>query len=913
MQETHKTAKREYFFEPAFAGTDRCILFSANDGFIAPLAVMIRSIADHMSADRYYDIVIMHRDITDEHQAMVTGMAEGAENLSIRFLDLTEYTAGISFYTANRETLTEETYYRLYAPWVLSKGYRYALYLDADMLVRRDVGDLLYLDIGDSYIAALRDYWGICSVYKPGSDFAEYRRSIGLTDLDNYIIAGTILFNLDKFRELFSLEGILKLATETNWRQHDQDVVNILCAGHIHYIGPEWGMVTDYGDNMYLPDYLRKDIMISPEEVAIVHYAGSRKPWHRMIHPYGVDFWKTAQTTVFFRELLDRILKTDIRVMVARALDPEGISVQEETGENGAVRYQRYWDSFDLRELGQDYCRISNVRLSGGKFCIEGTARYYWTPEGETPDICILAGGRRFELDRTSYDINEEEGDYSYTEIRFRGKFDITDDLTGCKIRLVSIIGDRTIPVRKLTFGRLSGLSRKQRHDYICRGGYALRAFKDHFSIIRCSYVTRWKLELRNIGEIVFSNKPYRLKGILYRLLSLFWKIDPSREIWLVSDRLTSAGDSGEAFYDYLRKEQAAERCFFVIDRNCEDAQRLRQKGFALVQPGSFRHKLLLLRADKVIASQTDMIFRNPWLGNERATEILRSLIFTTGSIYLQSGVLLSDSSKWLSKDEQNIDGFVVSSEMERETLLQKSYGYQDEDILLTGLAKWDGLRDEQEQIISIMPDWRRYLVTGQDPVSGRWDTVDDFALSRYAGFYRNILNNRQLLDEAERLGYRICFRLHPSFREDAVRAFDIPDTIETAGEGEAVCDIIGRSALLVTDYSSVCCEAAYLRRPVIYAQFDREEFFSGKHMVTQGPFDYERDGFGETVYTEEELVSLITGYMRSGCRQKEEYRRRFEDMITYTDHDNCARIYTAIRKRITDGSTTETAAGSQE
>ena len=301
MQETNNTAKREYFFEPAFEGTDRCILFSANDGFIAPLAVMIRSIADHMSADRYYDIVIMHRDITDAHQDMVRGMAEGTENLSIRFLDLTEYTAGISFYTANRETLTEETYYRLYAPWVLSKGYRYALYLDADMLVRRDVGDLLYLDIGDSYIAALRDYWGICSVYKPGSDFAEYRKSIGLTDLDGYIIAGTILFDLDRFRVLFSLEGILRLATETNWRQHDQDVVNILCAGHIHYIGPEWGMVTDYGDNMYLPDYLRRDLMISPDEVAIVHYAGSRKPWHRMIHPYGADFWKTAQTTVFFR------------------------------------------------------------------------------------------------------------------------------------------------------------------------------------------------------------------------------------------------------------------------------------------------------------------------------------------------------------------------------------------------------------------------------------------------------------------------------------------------------------------------------------------------------------------------------------------------------------------------------------
>ncbi len=895
MQETNNTAKREYFFEPAFEGTDRCILFSANDGFIAPLAVMIRSIADHMSADRYYDIVIMHRDITEAHQDMVRGMAEGTDNLSIRFLDLTEYTAGISFYTANRETLTEETYYRLYAPWVLSKGYRYALYLDADMLVRRDVGELLYLDIGDSYIAALRDYWGICSVYKPGSDFAEYRKSIGLTDLDGYIIAGTILFDLDQFRELFSLEGILRLATETNWRQHDQDVVNILCAGHIHYIGPEWGMVTDYGDNMYLPDYLRRDLMISPDEVAIVHYAGSRKPWHRMIHPYGADFWKTAQTTVFFRELLDRIKKTDIRVMVARALDPQGITVQEETDENGQVRYQRSWGDFDLGEMGQDYCRVSDVRLSDGKLRIEGTARYYWTPDGETPDLCLRAGSRSFVLDRTIEEIREEEGDYTYTEIRFRGAFDASDGLTGKKLRLVSTIGSREIPVKKITYGRLSGLNRKQRHDYICRGGYALRVFKDHFSIIRCSHAKRWKLEIRNIGEIVFSKKPYRLKGIMYRLLSLLWQTDPDREIWLVSDRLAQAGDNGEAFYDYLMKENARQKYFFVIDRNCSDAKRLSQKGFRIVQPGSFRHKILLLKARKVIGSQTDIIFRNPWYQDERATEILRSLIFTTDFVFVHSGMLQTDCSKLLSRTEQIISAFAVSTQQEKEELLKASYGYPDEAVIISGQPKWDSLGDSREKIICIMPTWRRYLVTGQDTRDGRWKPVDDFAGSRYAEFYRNIATDSRLAEEAKRLGYRIWLRLHPSFSEEAFEALGLSDTVEIKGRDMTYAEIVSKGALLVTDYSAAACDFALLRKPVIYAQFDREEFFSGKHMVSQGAFDFEKDGFGEIVSTEDDLITRVIEYMQSDCRMKEEYRRRADEMFGDNDRKNSARIYSAI------------------
>ena len=51
----------------------------------------------------------------------------------------------------------------------------------------------------------------------------------------------------------------------------------------------------------------------------------------------------------------------------------------------------------------------------------------------------------------------------------------------------------------------------------------------------------------------------------------------------------------------------------------------------------------------------------------------------------------------------------------------------------------------------------------------------------------------------------------------------------------------------MLTDYSSVAFDFAYLRKPIVYAHFDKEAFFSGEHSYTAGYFDYERDGFGES------------------------------------------------------------------
>ena len=51
--------------------------------------------------------------------------------------------------------------------------------------------------------------------------------------------------------------------------------------------------------------------------------------------------------------------------------------------------------------------------------------------------------------------------------------------------------------------------------------------------------------------------------------------------------------------------------------------------------------------------------------------------------------------------------------------------------------------------------------------------------------------------------------------------------------------ELFARARVLVTDYSSIAFNAAYLERPVVYFQFDADEVLAGGHVGRAGYFDY--------------------------------------------------------------------------
>ena len=122
---------------PAFPERNVPIVFSSDDAFVPYMAVMLASIVLHSSQAYCYDFLIFHRSISSENQKILSQIIAGS-NRSIRFIDVSPFVNKYTFYTKNRESFTEEAYYRLLIPEILSE-YEKVLYFDGDKIGRAQV------------------------------------------------------------------------------------------------------------------------------------------------------------------------------------------------------------------------------------------------------------------------------------------------------------------------------------------------------------------------------------------------------------------------------------------------------------------------------------------------------------------------------------------------------------------------------------------------------------------------------------------------------------------------------------------------------------------------------------------------------------------------------------------------------
>lgn len=100
---------------------------------------------------------------------------------------------------------------------------------------------------------------------------------------------------------------------------------------------------------------------------------------------------------------------------------------------------------------------------------------------------------------------------------------------------------------------------------------------------------------------------------------------------------------------------------------------------------------------------------------------------------------------------------------------------------------------------------------------------------------------------------------------------------------------------MLITDYSSVAFDIAYLNKPILYYQFDHEDVFSGAHTYQKGYFDYERDGFGDIAHTESALLIKLNQLIHGNDDNLKIYQERGNKTFAFRDNLNCERVYQAI------------------
>ena len=141
---------------------------------------------------------------------------------------------------------------------------------------------------------------------------------------------------------------------------------------------------------------------------------------------------------------------------------------------------------------------------------------------------------------------------------------------------------------------------------------------------------------------------------------------------------------------------------------------------------------------------------------------------------------------------------------------------------------------------------------------------------------------------------YTGIFCLHPNFAEQW-HLFN-QNIIIQINNNCNLQELITKSSLLITDYSSIFFDFGYIEKPVIYTQFDYIEFRS-KHFPV-GYFNYEKNGFGPICYDIHNCIKTIINEIRNNAKLKRFYLRRIKQFFKYIDDKNCFRIYSEITKQ---------------
>lgn len=367
---------------------------------------------------------------------------------------------------------------------------------------------------------------------------------------------------------------------------------------------------------------------------------------------------------------------------------------------------------------------------------------------------------------------------------------------------------------------------------------------------------------------------------------------------WVLIDRIHDADDNAERLFRYLRAERADINAWFVLEKGTPDWDRMVGDGYRdrMVAHGSAEWKLLMLNCRHLVSSHADApIHRPPGVARLNAAE--------WNVTFLQHGVIKDDLSRWL--NPKALDLFVTSTPAEQASVVgdDTQYVYTTKEARMTGLPRFDRLLQLGSQVsperrswLLVCPTWRHWLIPPRAADTQRATVDDSFLESEFAKEWTAFLSDDRLAKIADTHNLRIGFLPHPNI-QPALPQMNLPEhVVPLTFTGTDVQQLFAETALMVTDYSSMFFNAAYLDRPVVYFQFDGEEVLRGAHTGRPGYFQYERDGFGPVTATVPDAVDAVAATLdEHGLTPAPEYLERIRTAFPVRDGRCCERATAAI------------------
>ena len=560
-----------------------------------------------------------------------------------------------------------------------------------------------------------------------------------------------------------------------------------------------------------------------------------------------------------------------------------------ETGEKDLVMY--YKDHVISSMDRHRFC-IGIMNYIDGKVWIDGSlisifeqgdVRYYAEFDGKVLPV----------EDTDAYSLTKYFGIPAYRRFTYHLEIPLDPKKKLQKLRFYAQYKNEKIPMKISFTNHWAKLSKVPRYSYWRFNRYLCHHAENAIVFKRATRLNVLKREVQFQLNLIRNNTPDSRAAFCMRWI--YWLTRPyfsKKKIWLLLDKLYKGGDSAEYLYRYSAGKEDGITKYYLINKDTSDYRALRRDGYRPLVNGSLMHKLVFMNADLLLITNSHLFPFNGY--TKEKSRYIRGLCNFT-SMCLQHGLSVQKCAVAQRRIIDNTTGYFLASKYEYKNLISHAYGYEGFDILkITGIARYDGLISNDRKQILLSPTWRMYNALPVRTSEGEQRAYNpEFKYTEYYKVYNNLINHERLIRCARETGYKIKFLLHPILSSQAEDFTPNPELEVIPSVGDLSYEkILTESSLMVTDYSGVQFDFAYMRKPVVY--FHPSELPAH---YDDGGFFYDTMGFGEICTKTEELVDLLCGYMRSGCRMKEKYIGRADDFFAYKDHNNCERIYQEILK----------------
>ncbi len=274
------------------------VFLTINSAYAPYAAAAIHSLTQHANPNRYYKVIILHDGLNLVNRWRLRNLVTRNVALQFKKMSRSLYLKAVVAYCMRRKKGAADFfsaavyYYRAFIP-LLFPIYKKAVYIDSDVILRGDIGELFDIELGDNVLAAMVD-----PKVSAIPEFRDYVDNAVGVPHDEYVNSGVQVMDLRKMRKMKYLSTMIEMMRkyDADLVAPDQDYLNVILRGKILFLDPVWNA---------------EPVKDLPRNVKLVHFNLFNKPWHYKGVPCERIFWAAAKGTGFTGDLKRQLAAFD--------------------------------------------------------------------------------------------------------------------------------------------------------------------------------------------------------------------------------------------------------------------------------------------------------------------------------------------------------------------------------------------------------------------------------------------------------------------------------------------------------------------------------------------------------------------------------------------------------------------------